>query len=64
MKRLVKDLRLGDTVQSHDGQWHTVTAVAPFWNQRRLSVVELDNVSQRLYHHRTELAVRERLLIG
>jgi hypothetical protein len=59
MKRLVKDLHLGDNVQSHDGQWHTITAISPFWNQRKFSIVEFDNVIVKVYNHSMKILVRE-----
>jgi hypothetical protein len=59
IKRLVIDLHPGDNVQSHDGKWHTVTDIMPFWNQRKYSVLELDKVILKVYNHGTKVSVRE-----
>jgi hypothetical protein len=58
----VIDLHPGDNIQSHDGEWHTITAISPFWNQRKFSIVQLDKASVRVYNHDTRVLVRELLL--
>jgi hypothetical protein len=64
IRRLVADLHPGDNVQSRDGKWHTVTSILPFWNQRKFSVIELDNVIVRVYSHNTKVVVREFIPAG
>ena len=64
IRRLVADLHPGDNLQSRDGKWHTVTSILPFWNQRKFSVIELDNVTVRVYSHNTKVFVRESIPSG
>jgi hypothetical protein len=64
IKRFVIDLHLGDTIQSHDGQWHTITHISPFWHQRTFSIVELDKMTVRVYNHSTTVLIRDPLPIG
>ncbi len=64
IKCFVIDLHPGDNIQSQDGQWHMITAISPFWHQRKLSIMEPDKVMVRVYNHGTTVLVRESSLIS